>query len=87
MKASMSHVVRQLPKQRPDIPRFPEKGQGNGMCVHLGAHMVRGEQQLLGQSGVVHASVLAAHAQQRQVQPRKQPRSRPVRRHRLTQQN
>lgn len=49
--------------------------------VHLGAHAVCREEELLGEGGVIHARVLAAHAQQRQVQPREQPRRRPVRRH------
>ena len=36
----------------------------------LGADAVRGEEQLLGEGRVVHACVLAAHAQQWRMQPR-----------------
>lgn len=44
----------------------------------LGADSMGATQDLLGQGIVVHARVLAAHAQQRLVQPRKQSRRCPV---------
>jgi len=44
----------------------------------LGADSMGATQDLLGQGVVIHARVLAAHAQQRLVQPRKQSRRCPI---------